>query len=219
MSENKRFEIKDFPYDAFLKRRIYDNLMDKIYDCTLEHQDLLCDLLNQQNDENKELKKENNKWIVDYNGLNTEYEWLKDENEQLKKLLKCSRKEANDYCEELMGKDEFIRLYKRQRDEVTEENEQLKEEFDELKRENRELNELCGKYVIKIGRLEKELKQSKKDKNCHNCKNCNTYDEGEYGFDFLCEKDCMNNDGYFDYEYHGFKKPCICPFWEDDEYD
>lgn len=52
---------------------------------------------------------------------------LVDENEQLKKLLKCSRKEANDYCEELMEKDEFIRLYKRQRDELREENKQLKE--------------------------------------------------------------------------------------------
>lgn len=39
---------------------------------------------------------------------------------------------------------------------LLDENEKLKEEFDELKRENRELNELCGKYVIKIGRLEAE---------------------------------------------------------------
>lgn len=52
-----------------------------------------------------------------------------DENEQLKKLLECSRKEANDYCEELMEKDEFIRLYKRQRDELREENKQLKLEL------------------------------------------------------------------------------------------
>ena len=50
------------------------------------------------------------------------------ENEQLEKLLECSREEANDYCEELMEKDEFIRLYKRQRDEVIEENKHLKKQ-------------------------------------------------------------------------------------------
>lgn len=53
---------------------------------------------------------------------------LQKENEQLEKLLKCSREEANDYCEELMEKDEFIRLYKRQRDEVIEENKYLKKQ-------------------------------------------------------------------------------------------
>lgn len=53
---------------------------------------------------------------------------LQKENEQLKKLLECSREEANDYCEELMEKDEFIRLYKRQRDEVIEENKYLKKQ-------------------------------------------------------------------------------------------
>lgn len=58
------------------------------------------------------------------------------------------------------------------------------------------------------------------DKNCYNCKNCETYDEGEgYGFVSLCEKDCMNTDGYFDYKYHRFKEACICPFWEEDEND
>lgn len=51
---------------------------------------------------------------------------LSQENEQLKKLLECSREEANDYCEELMEKDEFIRLYKSQRDDTIKENEQLK---------------------------------------------------------------------------------------------
>lgn len=34
--------------------------------------------------------------------------------------------------------------------------EKLKKENDQLKRENKELNKLCGKYVIRIGRLEKE---------------------------------------------------------------
>lgn len=53
---------------------------------------------------------------------------LQKENEQLEKLLECSREEANDYCEELMEKDEFIRLYKRQRDEVIEENKHLKKQ-------------------------------------------------------------------------------------------
>lgn len=59
---------------------------------------------------------------------------------------------------------------------------------------------------------------TEKDKNCYNCKNCEGYDEGEgYGFVFLCKKGCMNTDGYFDYEYHRFKKPCTCPFWELEE--
>ena len=113
-----------------------------------------------------------------------EYHKLQKENEQLKKLLKCSREEANDYCEELMAKDEFIRLYKRQRDEAIEENKQLQTKNDI-------------------------------DRNCYNCKHCETYDEGPgYGFVSLCEKDCMNTDGYFDYEFHKFKSPVACPFWE-----
>ena len=57
--------------------------------------------------------------------LNNRIWELEKENEQLKKLLECSRKEANDYCEELMGKDEFLRLYK-------EEIEQLKKILNEL---------------------------------------------------------------------------------------
>lgn len=57
---------------------------------------------------------------------------LKEENEQLKKQLKCSREEADDYCEELMGKDEFVRLYKRQRDDALKENKQLKQQIEEL---------------------------------------------------------------------------------------
>ena len=60
---------------------------------------------------------------------------LSEENEQLKKLLECSRQEANDYCEELMGKDEFIRLYKRIGDELEEENEQLKAELEYWKKQ------------------------------------------------------------------------------------
>lgn len=66
--------------------------------------------------------------------------------------------------------------------------------------------------------LKFEKENNEKDKNCYNCKNREGYDEGEgYGFVFLCKKDCMNTDGYFDYEYHRFKKPCVCPFWELEE--
>lgn len=39
--------------------------------------DLLIELLNNLYDED-------NKWIVEYNGLNIEYQWLRDENERLK---------------------------------------------------------------------------------------------------------------------------------------
>ena len=61
---------------------------------------------------------------------------LHEENEKLKSLLECSREEANDYCEELMEKDEFIRLYKKQ-------NEQLREAL-----KNSYINEIYenGKY-------------------------------------------------------------------------
>ena len=55
-------------------------------------------------------------------------------------------------------------------------------------------------------------------KNCYNCKYCECYDEGPgYGITCLCEKDCMNTDGYFDYEYHKFKREAPCPFWEIEE--
>ena len=113
---------------------------------------------------------------------------LQKENEQLKALLECSREEANDYCEELIGKDELIRLYKRHIDEAIEEIKQLR---------------------VKTNFLDDI------DRNCYNCKHCDTYDEGPgYGFVSLCEKDCMNTDGYFDYEYHKFKSSVVCPFWE-----
>lgn len=88
----------------------------------------IVDLLNELNDECEFLKIDNEALedgATKYAKLS--HKSLK-ENEELKKLLKCSRKEANDYCEELMEKDEFIRLYKRQRDEVIEENKQLKKD-------------------------------------------------------------------------------------------
>ena len=60
---------------------------------------------------------------------------LNNENEQLKKLLECSRKEANDHCEKLMSKDEFIRLYKSQRDDALEDIKQLKEHIKSLEKQ------------------------------------------------------------------------------------
>lgn len=69
------------------------------------------------------------------------------ENKQLKKQLKCSREEADDYCEELMGKDEFVRLYKRQRDDALKENEELKADI------NRLVNETAKVVVEHHGRV------------------------------------------------------------------
>ena len=66
---------------------------------------------------------------------------FEEENEELKKQLQCSREEADDYCEELMGKDEFVRLYKRQRDDALKENEQLK-------KENYELHKRLGDFEL-----------------------------------------------------------------------
>lgn len=58
MSENKRFEFKDVVCKDCVRKRIHDNLTDEIYDGTLGGQDLLCDLLNQQNNEIEQLKQE-----------------------------------------------------------------------------------------------------------------------------------------------------------------
>ncbi len=67
-------------------------------------------------------------WLTSYcKALNKLFE----DKEQLKKLLECSREEANDYCEELMGKDEFIRLYKSQRDDAIKENEKVLQLLDD----------------------------------------------------------------------------------------
>ena len=84
------------------------------------------DLLNQLNNENEQLRE----WIKD---LKHEYDSLHDVCAKLDKKVKCIQEEANNYCEELMGKDEFIRLYKRQRDEVIEENKELKQENKQIK--------------------------------------------------------------------------------------
>ena len=73
-----------------------------------------------------ELEKENEELKKLIKILKHDYDSLHDVCSKLEKKVKCIQEEANDYCEELMGKDEFIRLYKRQRDEVIEENEQLK---------------------------------------------------------------------------------------------
>lgn len=66
--------------------------------------------------------------LISIDEIVTKLNELNSENQQLKKLLECSRQEANDYCEELMGKDEFIRLYKRINKELEQEIQQLKKE-------------------------------------------------------------------------------------------
>lgn len=110
--------------------------------------------LNVLNDENEQLKQtietqnfnyDNAKSII--HDSENQIRNLKDKNEQLKKLLECSREEANDYCEELMEKDEFIRLYKSQRDDTIKENEQLKQENKELKKHIQELSD----YIEELG--------------------------------------------------------------------
>lgn len=85
-------------------------------------------LIEKQQKENEQLKE----LMKD---LKHEYDSLHDVCSKLEKKVKCIQEEANDYCEELMGKDEFIRLYKRQRDEFIEENEQLKKENELLKQD------------------------------------------------------------------------------------
>lgn len=89
---------------------------------------------------------------------------LSEENEHLKKLLKCSREEANDYCEELMGKDEFIRLYKRIVDELEEENEKLKSEnkdmrvlINNISDQRDEFHRGARENANRVERLKKEL--------------------------------------------------------------
>ncbi len=55
----KRFKLKYVIEEPFQKRRIYDEMAQKEYDCTMKHQEDLCDLLNELYDENQELVKEN----------------------------------------------------------------------------------------------------------------------------------------------------------------
>ena len=96
-----------------------------------------CDWLNNLIKENKQLKQKNEELKHQLSQQEMEYATTAyrqaEENEQLKKLLECSREEANDYCEELMEKDEFVRLYKRQRDDALKENKQLKSKIQQIK--------------------------------------------------------------------------------------
>lgn len=75
---------------------------------------------------------------------------LINENKQLKSLLECSREEANDYCEELMEKDAFIKLYKK-------ENEWLKTRFKEERELAMKINRKCDALTIKKQELELEI--------------------------------------------------------------
>ena len=49
--------------------------------------------------------------IIVLNGQSRQLKKLSEENKQLKQLLKCSREEANEYCEELMSIEASIKLY------------------------------------------------------------------------------------------------------------
>ena len=118
----KRFtlkEIDNFNYGI----KVTDVIMDKGIELP---QSTVCDLLNEQH-EHIQVFKVSDGEMEDYLAR------LEEENEELKKLLECSRKEANDYCEDLMSKDEFIRLYKLQRDDALEEIKQLKQKNENLK--------------------------------------------------------------------------------------
>ena len=84
-----------------------------------------------------------------------------DEKKKKKKLLACSRKEANDYCEELMSKDEFIRLYISQRDNALEEIKQLKQENEQLKEYVNFLEKQC--HLIHIQSMFSTVKSFKGD--------------------------------------------------------
>ena len=71
-------------YKRFGERMTYlDKVCHKLMDSNHELK-AKCALLEK---ENEQLKRKNTKWILDYNGLNTEYEWLKEENNKLKSLL------------------------------------------------------------------------------------------------------------------------------------
>ena len=118
-------EIDALKYDLAQERKAFDKL----------HKQHIQLIHKQRGLEEKIKQLKHNHDVFVYRRMNdaNKISDLEKENKQLKKLLECSREEANDYCEELMGKDEFIRLYKRQRDEVIEENEELKSEIQKLK--------------------------------------------------------------------------------------
>lgn len=103
----------------------------------------LVELLNALHEDNEQLKSQRLQWITNQQ----EVECLTEENEQLKSLLECSREEANDYCEELMERDAFVRLYEKQ-------NEQLKNELDCFKSSN----DILQKELIKKVEEKAELK-------------------------------------------------------------
>ena len=73
-------------YDNYI---IQDLVNEAEYQVGFAHgdEDLFLELLNKISNENEELKKENTKKIVENNGLNCEYQWIKEENERLKELL------------------------------------------------------------------------------------------------------------------------------------
>ena len=99
----------------------------------------IVDELNSLADENEELRKQNTKQIVEYNGLNCEYGWLKEENEQLlKKKIDVETKlyKANEQL--LMQMDYDAVIKQNEEDEikiinVKKENEQLKKELNAFK--------------------------------------------------------------------------------------
>ena len=125
------------------------------------------------------LQKENEQLRVLMKDLKHEYDSLHDTCAKLDKKVKCVQEEANDYCEELMGKDEFIRLYRRQRDRVIEENNQLKMENNSLKLLVQNWEALDEEKDEQLDKQNQALKKFH-DKNEHIKKIIRNYNTNEY---------------------------------------
>lgn len=118
-------------------------------------QETVLNRLNALYEENEQLKKENNKLIVDYNGLNAEYEWLKEENEQLKANYNSLSHNYGLLYDECINK---INALKKENEELKKENNNLKKALWEA-----EENYLYEAYYDNSARREDKLQNLKED--------------------------------------------------------
>ena len=91
--------------------------------------------LNELDDEKKRLTKQLNIYIVDYNGLNCEYHWLKAEKEKIEKENEELKLEIVSLKEKL---GQFDKDCEKHAFKVEKENKELKEEVKSLKKQNKD---------------------------------------------------------------------------------
>lgn len=129
MNENKRYTYNGVSIvDHVRKDLIYVGGNDKMSD--------LAEYVVRLQDENEQLRKENNRLIVDYNGINGEYEWFKKENKDLRQMV------------------DFYKDFQKDVRKLTQENDQLKCCIEELTRELNESSRQNRRFEIFIQQLQ-----------------------------------------------------------------